>query len=122
MLRTTATHDFELNIVDTTVIINPGIARIGNRQINFPGGMSTFDRLYSFNGDASTYQNVLLYLQSVDGLTADMTRAVSDTTALAALTIPEMPTDTTFNSYAPGFPVKVFTFFSADGATGTLYP
>jgi hypothetical protein len=127
--------NFHIEVNDSTVSIFSGVARIGNALVSYPGGQTTFDRMLQFSGDTSRYQNVLLYL-------TDSTNTVSGTVALTSgsaylaaaaspippantkreLTIPSLPIDAGFPnpSYARGFPLAVFSFFSSDGTQGTL--
>lgn len=120
-MLTTGIHNFDIHVSDSSVVIYPGTARIGNTQIYFPGAVTTFDRMLQFSGDTSSYQNILLYLQTSDNLMADMTKAVSSPVSTQeALTLPVLPTDATFTEQSPCFPISNFTLYSGDGTVGTL--
>ena len=120
-MLTTGIHNFDIHVSDSSVIVYPGTARIGNLQMHFPGAVTTFAQMLRFSGDTSAYQNVLLYLQTSDNLVPDMTRAVSSPAAsVAALTLPILPTDATFTEVSPCFPISNFTLYSGDGTVGSL--
>lgn len=119
MLTTTGIHDIGIEIQDSTVVVFPGTARIGNTLVPFDGTRKTFDDIIYFAGDSNKYQNALLYLDNLSGI-ADMTRALSDTTsALRYLDLPVMPSDAS-NPYSPQFPLGMFTFYSSDGIHAEL--
>jgi len=129
----TASKNFQIEITDSTVVIMPGVARIGNALVSYPGGMTTFDRMLTFSGDTSKFQNVLLYLSdstdTVSGVipltpgAVFLTKSVSSPVSTQReLTIPSLPIDAGFPSpsYARGFPIGIFSLFSPDGTQGTL--
>jgi len=95
-----------MEIKDSTVYVLPGVARVGNTLMSFPGAISTFDRLYST--DASRYQNVLLYIQDANGM-PDMTKVATFADTYADIRPPYMPDSS-------GYPLSVLTF---DGSTSS---
>lgn len=120
MLNTIGTHNFGIEIQDSTVInVLPGTARIGNTLSTFDGSSTYFGGITDFDGTGVEYQNTLLYLRDFNGV-ADMTRSSSDvTSSLSALGSPVMPSDSS-NPYSPAFPLNEFTFQSSDGAISLL--
>lgn len=115
----TQINSLALDVHDSTVAVQPGTPRIGNILMEYPGGRVLFDDIADFAGDASTYQNVALYLQNFEEA-ADMTSSVSATAAsIEGLSFPTLPYDST-NPYAPVHPLGLFTFWTPDGIQAQL--
>ena len=118
-MLTTKISNLGIEIQDSTVVVLPGTARIGNTMVPFDGTRKIFDDIADFAGDSSKYQNALLYLDNFGGF-ADMTRVLSDTTAtLRELNLPVMPSDAS-NAYSRQVPLGMFTFYSSDGVHAEL--
>ena len=121
MLTTTKSTQFLIEIQDSTVVILPGTARIGNSVYSFMGARTTYANMLDFGlGDSSMYQNVLLYLDAptlVPNLTSVVSAPVPSQTQLS---IPAMPIGPSDSSYASGCPISLFTLFSPDGTQATL--
>lgn len=120
MFNTIGTQNFGLEIQDSTITVLPGSARIGNTVTTFDGSNTLFDRITDFVGVDTEYQNTLLFLRDFNGV-ADMTRSSSDvTTALSALGVPVLPTDSSNPNYSPDFPLSKLTFQSSDGTVSVI--
>ncbi|RKY78128.1 hypothetical protein DRQ07_07915 [candidate division KSB1 bacterium] len=112
MLTTTGIKNFGLEFYDSTVMVLPGNARIGNTIMSFDGTRVPYSGLTGFSSLSNVYQNTLLYLQNLDSA-VDMTQVRSGTTSsLRALELPEMEDSS-------GYPLSILTFFT-DGTTITL--
>lgn len=110
---------FQIRLVDTTVIVSGGTARIGNSFLPFDGSRITADKMV-VPTDTDKYRNVLLYLQDSSGV-ADMTRVFSSAaSSLVSLTSPVMPTSSTFTSYAAGYPLATFLTHTYTGTDSTI--
>lgn len=115
----TLSNSVDFSISDSTVLVNGATIRVGNKALDFQGSNITFTEMSAFEGDTSSYQRALLFVQEVDNQ-ADMTSAVSSTTdSTLALTYPELPTDAT-NPYSPVYPIGQFTLYSSDGTQASL--
>jgi hypothetical protein len=115
----TLTDSINFRVVDSTVLVDGATIRVGNQAMDFQGGNIRFSEMVNFGGDASSYQNSVLFIQNIGGQ-ADMTAATSSTEdSLVELEYPVLPTDAT-NPYSPVYPVGQFTFYSSDGTQTSL--
>jgi len=120
MFNTTGTHNFGIEVQDSTVTVLPGTGRIGNTLTTFDGSSTFFDQITDFVGTSEQYQNTLLFLRNFDGV-ADMTRSSCDvTTDQSALSSPVLPTDATYPYYSDGFPLSELTFQSSSGVVSLV--
>lgn len=116
MLTSYNNNQLSIEVLDSTVYVLPGSARIGNTIMPYDGSKITFEQMGTFS-DSSKYQNSLLYLEDFFDA-VDMTRAVSsEVGTLAELTYPVMGPDGT---YSFGHPVGLFTLYSGDGTDISL--
>jgi len=117
MFQTFKRVSLDVQVTDTTVAIGSGTARINNALYSYDGTMVGFNSMVTFGGDASKYQNVLLYLQDVGGM-VDMTRSVSAmASSISTLDNPGMDASSTWSG---NYPVGRFTFYTSDGTTPQL--
>ena len=115
----TAPRSFQISVIDSTVVVTGGSARIGNSFVPFNGSTISTDKLV-VSTDLDKYRNVLLYLQDSSGV-ADMTRVFSPAaTSLTSLVSPVLPTDMFFSSYAAGYPLVTFTTHTYTGTDATI--
>jgi hypothetical protein len=110
MLNTLFTQDFNFSVSDSTVYVNPGVARIGNSILSFRGDSMLFQDMVNFGDESNVYQYSALLLQNFNSY-ADLTSAVSspiDNTR--GLSLPTLTPDSS-NPYAPVFPIGLFLFY-----------
>jgi len=110
MLSTRVPSDVMVRISDSTVIFSPTTARIGYALMPYSGGTVTFTSATDLVG-APGYQNTLLYLSKNPSVSLNMSRSSSAVVSTqVALTNPTMSDST-------GYPMGLFTFYSADGTS-----
>jgi len=115
-MLTSYSNQLSIEILDSTVYVLPGSARIGNTIMPYDGSRITYQQMSSFT-DSSKYQNALLYLNNFYDA-VDMTRVLSsEVSTLAELTYPVMGIDGTYSS---GHPLGLFTLYSNDGTDISL--
>jgi hypothetical protein len=109
-----------LEMSDGTLYVLPGTFRLGNRLMPFDGTRITYSQMSTFTvSDSSSYQNSLLYLYDTSGVSVDMTKAVSSiVTDRTGLTIPYITSDYT---YATEHPLGLFTLYTTDGSTVSIF-
>jgi hypothetical protein len=118
-MNTHFNQDFNFSASDSTVYVNPGIARLGNSILPFRGDNISFQQMVNFGDQTGAYQYSALLLQNFRS-TADLTSAVSlpaDTTR--DLFYPTLTPDSS-NPYAPVFPIGLFLFYTPDGTVFDL--
>lgn len=119
MLNTSFNQDFNFSSSDSTVYINPGVARVGNSILSFRGDNVPFQNMVDFGDQTMVYQYSALLLQNFSSY-ADLTSAVStpeDSTM--KLTLPTLTPDSS-NPYAPVFSIGLFLFYTPDGSAFNL--
>jgi hypothetical protein len=114
MLTTTGFRNFGFEFNDSTVLVLPGAVRLGNTVYGFDGTQTHLNSLGLFQGDTSSYQNVILYLTDASGA-VDMTRVVSEPVATKReLEAPVMGGDRSSQ------PLGMLTLYSSDGTQANL--
>jgi hypothetical protein len=114
MLNTSFNQDFGFSSSDSTMYINPGVARVGNSILPFRGDSIPFQNMVDFGDSTMVYQYSALLLQNFQGY-ADMTSALSSPVdSTIGLTYPALTPDSS-NPYAPVFPIGLFLFYTPDG-------
>jgi hypothetical protein len=119
MLQTVGNQDFNYRIQDSTVYVNPGIARIGNTIMPYRGSALPFSSMVSFGDQTRKYQYSALVLHNYSNL-ADLTAVpsvLSDSTL--AMSYPVLVSDSS-NPYAPVYPIGLFLFYTSDGSSVSL--
>jgi hypothetical protein len=119
MLNTSFNQDFNFSSSDSTMYINPGVARVGNSILSFRGDNVPFQSMVDFGDQTMAYQYSALLLQNFSSY-ADLTSAVStpaDNTM--GLVLPTLTPDSS-NPYAPVFPIGLFLFYTPDGTVFDL--
>jgi hypothetical protein len=124
MLNTFFNQDFNFSSSDSTMYINPGVARVGNNILPFRGDSIPFQSMVDFGDQSGVYQYSALLIQSIQQkpgyVSADLTSAVStpeDSTL--KLAFPTLTPDSS-NPYAPVFPIGLFLFYTPDGTAFDL--
>lgn len=116
MLQTFVNNQFSSVVSGSTITVLPGTAKVGNTLAPFDGTSMQVGQISGLSGHPNQYQNALLYLEMPDATATgiDMTSALSATSSsIAGLVIPQM-------ANSNGFPVGLYTFFSADGTSSQL--
>lgn len=116
MFQTSSNNQFASIVSGSVVTVLPGTARINNAVIPFDGTSMPVASISGLYGHPNQYQSALLYLEVPD-MTAtgvDMTSVLSGLSpSITGIIPPQMPN-------ANGFPVGVYTFYTADGVTSQL--
>jgi hypothetical protein len=76
MLNTNFSKDFGFSSSDSTVYVNPGVARVGNSILPFRGDSIPFQSMVDFGDQTMVYQYSALAIQDFNSY-ADLTTAVS---------------------------------------------
>lgn len=115
-------QDFNFTVTDSTVLVNPGVARTGDSIVFFRGDSITFNQMTSFAGAADKYQYSALYVHDLRDTTNAFTSPQADLTSTRSalgdsineLSFPVLSGDS--SAYAVG----LFLFGTPDG-TMSLY-
>ena len=108
MLTTNKKNSLSVEVINSQIIIDPGVSQAGTDIINHPGSTSNFSDVVSFTG-ADQYVYSLVYLQkSGNSSIVDSTQSAIGSGVEDLLT-PSLPSSRT--------PVALFTFASGDSST-----
>jgi hypothetical protein len=119
MLNTNFNQDFNFSLLDSTVYVNPGVARVGNSILPFRGDNISFQQMVHFGDQTNVYQYSALLLQNLNSY-GDLTSSVSlPADSTRNLLYPTLITDSS-NPYAPVFPIGLFLFYTPDGTAMDL--
>jgi hypothetical protein len=118
MLSTKLNQNFSFSDTDSTVYVNPGVARVGNTIMPFRGDSITFQDMVDFGDQSCLYQYSALFLQDFKSRPELAVSVSSPVSATKSLIYPEL-TPSLSNPYAPVYPIGLFLFYK--DTTDTLH-